>query len=114
MSVDLNVWLGESGINTGEIMRKFDTITLHVGHEVQVEITPLVRESIDFARIAIALGSTKVDAVRQIYPKLSSQPRETIWYAIIHGVDLSSRGAVTYFYNMRKETKRNGSIKTMR
>ena len=107
MSVDLNVRSGESGLNTGEIMRTFDTITLHVGHEVQVEITPLVRESIELAQNAIALGSTKVDAVRQIYPKLSSQPRETIWYAIIHGVDLSSRGAVTYYYNMKREMKRH-------
>jgi hypothetical protein len=63
------VWSGESGLNTGEIMRKFDTITLHVGHEVQVEVTPLVRESIDIARKAVSLGSTKIDAVRQIYPK---------------------------------------------
>ena len=88
-------------------MRKFDTITLHVGHEVQVEVTPLVQESIDLARKAVSLGSTKIDAVRQIYPKLSSEPRETIWDAIIHGVDLSSRGAVTYYYNMKREMKRH-------
>lgn len=91
-------------------MRKIDTITLHVGHEVQVEVTPLVQESIEFARSVIALGSTKIDAVRQIYPKLSSQPRETIWYVIIHGVDLSSRGAVTYYYNMKNEFKRHGLL----
>jgi len=38
MTVDLNVGSEESGLITGEIMRTFDTITLHVGHEVQVEM----------------------------------------------------------------------------
>lgn len=87
-------------------MNKIDTITLHVGHTVEVEVTPLIQDSINIARTTRQKGFTKMDAVRKIYPKLASQTRESIWYAIIHGVDISSRGAVTYYYNVRKESKR--------
>jgi hypothetical protein len=41
--------------------------------------------------------------IRRNTHEIAEQPREAIWYAIIHGVNLSSRGAVTYFYNMRRE-----------
>ena len=84
-------------------MRKIDSITLHVGHVVAVEVTPLIDKVIQIAKKGRQAGMTKVDAVRQIYPAIAKLPRESIWYAIIHGVDLSSRGAVTYYYNMRRE-----------
>ena len=63
-------------------MHKIDTITLHVGHTVEIEVTPLIEETIKFAQIERSLGSTKIDAVRKIYPKIASQSRESIWYAI--------------------------------
>lgn len=83
-------------------MNKVDTITLHVGHIVEVEVTPTIERVIQIAKQARALGETKVAAVRQIYPAIADYPREAIWYAIIHGVNLSSRGAVTYYYMMRR------------
>lgn len=84
-------------------MKKIETITLHVGHVVEVEVTPTIEDVIQLAKNARMVGKTKMDAVRQIYPKIADLPRESIWYAIIHGVNLSSRGAVTYYYNMRRE-----------
>lgn len=84
-------------------MNKVDTISLHIGHVVEVEVTPTIEQVIQIAKVARAAGRTKVDAVRQIYPTIANYPKEAIWYAIIHGVDLSSRGAVTYYYNMRRE-----------
>ena len=83
-------------------MNKLDTITLHVGHVVKVEVTPTIEHVIQIAKLARASGETKIAAVRQIYPKIADLPREAIWYAIIHGVNLSSRGAVTYYYMMRR------------
>ena len=83
-------------------MNKLDTITLHVGHVVTVEVTPTIERVIQIAKKARASGETKVAAVRQIYPTIADYPREAIWYAIIHGVNLSSRGAVTYYYMMRR------------
>jgi hypothetical protein len=87
-------------------MSTIDTITLHVGHIVEVEVTPSITNAIKTARLARATGQTKVAAVRQMYPMIASHPREAIWYAIMHGVNLSSRGAVTYYYNMRRESLR--------
>lgn len=87
-------------------MNKVDTITLHVGHIVEVEVTQTIERVIQIARQARATGLTKVAAVRQIYPTIANYPREAIWYAFIHGVNLSSRGAVTYYYNMRRESGR--------
>lgn len=83
-------------------MNKIDTITLHVGHVVKVEVTSTIERVIQTAKQARASGATKVAAVRQIYPTIADCPREAIWYAIIHGVNLSSRGAVTYYYMMRR------------
>ncbi len=83
-------------------MNKLDTITLHVGHVVKVEVTPTIERVIQIAKQARASGETKVAAVRKIYPTIADLPREAIWYAIIHGVNLSSRGAVTYYYIMRR------------
>lgn len=84
-------------------MGKIEAITLHVGHVVKVEVTPRIEQAIQIAVKARQAGMTKVDAIRQIYPTIADLPREAIWYTIIHGVQLSSRGAVTYYYNMRKE-----------
>jgi hypothetical protein len=39
---------------------------------------------------------------------IANLPREAIWYAIIHGVTMSSRGAVTYYYILRREFKHKG------
>jgi len=86
-------------------MNKIETIVLHVGHVVQVEVTPLIEEVIRIANQERSAGSTKVDAVRKIFPLIADYPREAIWYAIIHGVNLTSRGAVTYYYNMKKENQ---------
>lgn len=88
-------------------MKKIETITLNVGHAVEVEVTPTIEDVIQLAKNARMVGKTKMDAVRQIYPKIADLPRESIWYAIIHGVNLSSRGAVTYYYNMRREWSRS-------
>ncbi len=87
-------------------MNKIETIELHVGHIVEVEVTPTIERVIQIARQARSMGCTKVAAVRQIYPTIAECQREAIWYAIIHGVNLSSRGAVTYYYNMRREWSR--------
>jgi hypothetical protein len=87
-------------------MKKLDKIELHVGHVVEVEVTQKITDMIKRAKASRKMGMTKVDAVRRIYPEVANLPRESIWYTIIHGVGLSSRGAVTYYYNMRKEFSR--------
>lgn len=87
-------------------MNKIDTITFHVGHTVDVEVTPTIERAIELARAERASGKSKIAAARYIYPNIAGSPREAIWYAIIHGVTISSRGAVTYYYKLRQEFKR--------
>lgn len=87
-------------------MSKIDTITLHIGHTVKVEVTDALERAIQTARTARNAGDTKLAAVRRVYPAIAHLPRQAIWYAIIHGVSLSSRGAVTYYYMMRREAGR--------
>jgi hypothetical protein len=81
----------DAGLIKGVHMNKTETITLPIGHVVEVEVTPLLDDVIEAARKMRARGSTKIDAVRSIYPEIAELPRESIWYAIIHGVNLSSR-----------------------
>jgi hypothetical protein len=84
-------------------MAKTASITLHVGHVVKVRVTKELENAISLAQSSKRGGSTKIDAIRAIYPQIASKKREEIWYVIMNGADLSSRGAVTYYYNMRKE-----------
>lgn len=86
-------------------MDKIDTITLHVGHTVDVEVTPEIAQAIRRARDARAAGQTKIGAVRLIYPSIKHCTKQQIWYAIIHGVNISSRGAVTYYYNVQSRRR---------
>jgi hypothetical protein len=108
-AVDLKPYSRDHGLITGATMNKIETITLHVGHVVEVEVDPTIEHVIQVARKIRSLGSTKVAAVRQIYPSIKTYPREAIWYAIMHGVNLSSRGAVTYYYKMKHENRRTTS-----
>ena len=83
-------------------MIKFDTIQLQIGRVVKVEVSPTVEYVIHAARASDSAGLTKPAAARQRYtpPHL---PRESIGYAFIHGMNLSSWGAVTY-YNVLRES----------
>lgn len=92
-------------------MNKIGKITLHIGHLVEIEITQLIEDVIQIAQQSRATGKTKVGAVRDIYPMIAELQREQIWYAIMHGVNLSSRGAVTYYYNMIKEETKGARAK---
>ena len=91
-------------------MTKFDTIQLQIGHTVKVEVSPTLESVIHAARASHSAGLTKLATARQIYPKIAHLPRESIWYAFIHGMSLSSRGAVTYYYNMLRESRQKKRV----
>ena len=50
---------------------------------VGVVVTPIIEQVIEIARQARSTGKSKVDAVRQIYPKIADCPKEAIWYATL-------------------------------
>jgi hypothetical protein len=57
-------------------MDKIESIELHVGHIVGVVVTPIIEQVIEIARQARSTGKSKVDAVRQIYPKIVDADRK--------------------------------------
>lgn len=93
-------------------MNRTETITLHIGHIVEVTVTPAIDNVIQRAKKVRRLGRTKVDVVRFMYPMLANERREVIWYSFIHGANLSSRGAVTYYYNVRREARMESKRKS--
>ena len=70
-----------------------------------------VKKAIAAGQAIIAEGKTKVEAVRAMYPMIKDEPREVIWDAFINGAVLTEKGAVTYLYNMKRESKKKASKK---
>ena len=65
-----------------------------------------IADAIKKGRAIIAEGKTKVDAVRAIYPLIKDEPREIIWKAFEEGASLTPKGAITYLYNVERESKK--------
>lgn len=70
-----------------------------------------VKKAVGVGQSIIADGKPKVEAVRAMYPMIKDEPREVIWDAFIKGAGLTEKGAVTYHYNMKRETKKKGTKK---
>ena len=87
-------------------MERVEVIELDIGHTVHVTVTAQIEQAIAVARDARNQGATKVSAVRKVYPSIADHPKGAIWFAIMNGVDMTSRGAVTYYYMMRREFRR--------
>lgn len=69
-----------------------------------------VKKAIDLGRTGVADGKTKVDVVRIMYPFIINEPSEVIWAAFVEGAGLTEKGAVTYWYNVRRDVKK-GKLK---
>lgn len=69
-----------------------------------------VKKAIDLGRSGITDGKTKVDVVRIMYPFIIDEPPEVIWAAFVDGAGLTEKGAVTYWYNVRRDVKK-GKLK---
>ena len=64
-----------------------------------------IAEAVKKGRAIIAEGKTKVEAVRAMYPLIKHEPREIIWKAFEEGASLTPKGAVTYLYNIQRESR---------
>jgi hypothetical protein len=69
-----------------------------------------VKKAIDQGKSGIADGKTKVDVVRIMYPFIVNESPEVIWAAFVEGAGLTEKGAVTYWYNVRRDVKK-GKLK---
>lgn len=53
-------------------------------------------------------GKTKVDIAREIFNLVKNEDREVVAHVFIHGANLTERGAMTYFYNIRRKMESAG------
>lgn len=80
-------------------------VTFNVINPITVSVDDDLEQIIAIGKAALANGQSKAEVVRMIYPHLNDQPREIVWYCFIAGADLTPRGAITYFYNVRRNWK---------
>ena len=82
------------------------------------EIVPIdeaaINEAVTAGRSVLERGHPKIDAAMLIYELLEHLPQETVVKAFIDGAGLTSKGALTYWYNCRRRLKRFRSGMTPR
>jgi len=67
---------------------------------------PAIKDAITKGKAFIKEGKTKVDAAMLIFESLKNEDKEVIIAAIVDGASLTEKGAVTYFYNCRRKSKK--------
>ena len=78
----------------------------------QVENTVLIDEAVTAGRLLIEQGKPKIEAAMVIYEKLEELPQETVVKAFIDGANLTTKGALTYWYNCRRKLKKMRVLST--
>lgn len=66
----------------------------------------VIKEAITKGKAIITEGKSKVDAAMSIYEALKAEEKEVIIAAFVQGATLTEKGAVTYFYNCRRKSKK--------
>lgn len=67
---------------------------------------PVIKDAITKAKAIIAEGKTKVEAAMLIYEALKAEDKDVVIAAFIQGATLTEKGAITYFYNCRRKSKK--------
>ena len=67
---------------------------------------PAIKDAITKGKALIKEGKTKVEAAMLIFEALKNDDKEVIIRALVEGAALTEKGAVTYFYNCRRRTKK--------
>ena len=65
-----------------------------------------INAAIAEGKALIEQGKTKVQAAMAIYRLLETQPQQTVVDAFIAGTGLTSKGALTYWYNCRRKLQK--------
>ena len=65
-----------------------------------------INAAIAEGKALIEQGKTKVEAAMAIYRHLKDQPQQTVVDAFIAGAGLTSKGALTYWYNCRRKIQK--------
>jgi hypothetical protein len=67
---------------------------------------PGVQEAIKQGQTVIKDGKSKADAARVIYDKLKSEDKDLVVAAFVAGAGLTPKGAVTYWYNVKRKVEK--------
>lgn len=67
---------------------------------------PVIKEAITKGKALIKDGKSKVEAAMLIFEALKDEESEVIVAAFVQGAALTEKGAVTYFYNCRRKSKK--------
>jgi transcriptional/translational regulatory protein YebC/TACO1 len=67
---------------------------------------PVIKEAITKGKAIIKDGKSKVEAAMLIFEALKDEDSEVIVAAFVQGAALTEKGAVTYFYNCRRKSKK--------
>lgn len=71
-----------------------------------VDNTALIEDAVAAGRLLIDQGKPKIAAAMVIYEKLEKLPQDDVVKVLIEGANLTSKGALTYWYNCRRKLKK--------
>ncbi|MEO7224029.1 MAG: hypothetical protein ABIY37_16300 [Devosia sp.] len=72
----------------------------------QVDNTKLIEEAVSAGRLLIEQGKPKIEAAMVIYEKLEKLPQDVVVKAFVDGATLTTKGALTYWYNCRRKLRK--------
>lgn len=91
-------------------MDKTVSIQTNLDKPTKVINQDAISKAVAIGKAAIDSNQTKVDAVRKMYPHILEEEPEVIWRTFVDGAGLTEKGAVTYWYNVRRDHKK-GKLK---
>jgi hypothetical protein len=78
------------------------TVKFLLGAEIEVVVSDEMTRAILVAQRIRSVGGTKMKAVRTVYQDIANLPRESVCFVFHKGAGLTSRGALSYFYRLRR------------
>lgn len=67
---------------------------------------PIIKDAIAKGRALIKEGQTKADVAMVIFEALKAEEKDAVIAAFVQGATLTEKGAVTYWYNCRRKSKK--------
>jgi len=67
---------------------------------------PIIKDAIAKGNALIKEGKTKADVAMVIFEALKAEEKDAVIAAFVQGATLTEKGAVTYWYNCRRKSKK--------
>ena len=67
---------------------------------------PSIKDAIAKGKELLKEGKTKADVAMVIFNALKDEDKDTVIAAFVQGADLTEKGAVTYWYNCKRKSKK--------